>query len=72
MAKKNKTVKKKNTSKTIHQIFYNIGRGELKDIPAFNKCYQHNKKYCKKNGKKNKDTKILSIQLLLNDMYDST
>ena len=47
--KQNKTVKKKNTSnKTIHQIFYNIGRGELKDIPAFNKCYQHNKKYCKK------------------------
>ena len=47
--KQNKISKKKNTSnKTIHQIFYNIGRGELKDIPAFNKCYQHNKKYCKK------------------------
>lgn len=53
--KQNKTSKKKNTSnKTIHQIFYNIGRGELKDIPAFNKCYQHNKKYCKKNGIKYK------------------
>ena len=33
---------------TIHQIFYNIGRGELKDIPAFKKCYDHNKQYCKK------------------------
>ena len=35
---------------TVHQIFYNIGKGELKDIPAFNKCYNHNKAYCKKRG----------------------
>lgn len=45
-----KTKKKAKPNQTIHQIFYNIGRGELKDIPAFNKCYQHNKKYCKQNG----------------------
>ena len=45
-----KKKKKKSSSEVIHQIFYNIGKGELKDIPAFNKCYQHDKKYCKKRG----------------------
>jgi mannosyltransferase OCH1-like enzyme len=36
----------------VHQIFYNIGKGELKDIPAFKKCYDHNKEYCKKHCKR--------------------
>jgi len=51
--KRNKkyTIKsKKNNDMIIHQIFYNIGKGELKDIPAFKKCYDHNKGYCKKNN----------------------
>ncbi len=39
---------KSKPNKTIHQIFYNIGKGELKDIPQFKKCHDHNKKYCRK------------------------
>ena len=45
--KKSKTLKK--TKPVVHQIFYNIGKGELKDIKPFYKCYKHNKEYCKKN-----------------------
>ena len=50
---RNSTMQKSKVAKstmTIHQIFYNIGRGELKDIPAFKKCYDHNKQYCKKHN----------------------
>jgi len=39
---------------TVHQIFYNIGKGELKDIPAFKKCRDHNNTICKNNGMKYK------------------
>lgn len=50
--KRTSNVRKSNVRKskihTVHQIFYNIGRGELHEIPAFEKCYLHNKKYCKK------------------------
>ena len=47
-----KTKKKsKIKSKMIfHQIFYNIGKGELHEIPRFHECYQKNKKECKKQG----------------------
>ena len=45
-----KTKKKNNNKKIIHQIFFNIGKGELKDIKPFYKCYKHNKEYCKKNN----------------------
>ena len=44
-----KTKQNKKSSMIIHQIFYNIGKGELNDIPVFKKCYNHNKNYCKKN-----------------------
>ena len=47
--KKTKSPKKIKSKKIIHQIFFNIGKGELKDIQPFYKCYQHNKKYCQKN-----------------------
>lgn len=44
-----KTIKKSSKSiHKIHQIFFDIGKGKLKDIPQFYKCYLHNKKYCKK------------------------
>ena len=52
--KKKKTIKKSSGNKTIHQIFFNIGKGELKDIKPFYKCYKHNKEYCKKNNIKYK------------------
>jgi mannosyltransferase OCH1-like enzyme len=55
----NKTKKRKLTRKSVrgnkqkmilHQIFFNIGKGELKEIPRFYECYQNNKKKCKKQG----------------------
>ena len=46
--KKNKTINKY-SKKIIHQIFFNIGKGELREIEPFYKCYKHNKEYCKKN-----------------------
>ena len=46
-----KKTKKKNKQKMIvHQIFFNIGKGELNEIPRFYHCYQNNKKKCKKQG----------------------
>lgn len=33
----------------IHQIFINIGRGELRDISAFNWTHEKTKVYCQKN-----------------------
>ena len=51
--KKTKTktkTKTKNKKMIIHQIFYNIGKGELNEIPRFYECYQNNKKKCKKQG----------------------
>ena len=34
----------------VHQIFFNIGKGELHEIPRFYKCHSNNKKKCKKQG----------------------
>jgi len=31
----------------MHQIFFNIGKGELKEIPRFYECHLNNKKKCK-------------------------
>ena len=46
-----KTKKKTSTQKKIiHQIFFDMGKGKLKDIPQFNKCHIHNKNYCKKHN----------------------
>ena len=45
-----KSVKKTNQGMVLHQIFFNIGKGELKEIPRFYECYQNNKKKCKKQG----------------------
>ena len=36
--------------RVIHQIFFNIGKGELREIPRFYECYQKNKSQCKKQG----------------------
>jgi mannosyltransferase OCH1-like enzyme len=41
---------KSKSSMTLHQIFYNIGKGELKEIPRFYNCYQNNKKKCLSQG----------------------
>ena len=48
-SKKTKKVKKMKPNQIVHQIFFNIGKGELKDIKPFYKCYKHNKEYCKAN-----------------------
>lgn len=37
-------------NQTVHQIFYNIGKGELKEIPRFYECYQKNKSQCRDQG----------------------
>jgi len=51
MGKSKKKTKKSNNKKMIvHQVFFNIGKGELKDLPRFYQCYQNNKKKCKKQG----------------------
>jgi mannosyltransferase OCH1-like enzyme len=49
----NKKTKKKKTKKQkmiVHQIFFNIGKGELHEIPRFYKCYKNNKSKCQKSG----------------------
>lgn len=38
---------------TIHQIFFNIGKGELNEIPGFNWTHQKTKLYCDQNNIKN-------------------
>ena len=55
--KRNVRSKKRSTKKThskssmtLHQIFFNIGKGELKEIPRFYNCYQNNKKKCLSQG----------------------
>ena len=55
--KRNVRSKKRSTKKTqskssmtLHQIFFNIGKGELKEIPRFYNCYQNNKKKCRSQG----------------------
>lgn len=50
MPPKKKTKKKTKEKMIIHQIFFNIGKGELKEIPRFYECYQNNKKKCDKQG----------------------
>ena len=49
--RKGKKTKKKNKDKMIvHQIFFNIGKGELNKIPRFHKCHKNNKSKCRKQG----------------------
>lgn len=51
MGKSKKSIRKSSNKKMIvHQVFFNIGKGELKDLPRFYQCYQNNKKKCKKQG----------------------
>jgi len=45
-----KTKKTKQKKMIVHQIFFNIGKGELHEIPRFYECYQNNKKKCKGQG----------------------
>ena len=45
-----KTEKKPKQKMLFHQIFFNIGKGELREIPRFYECYQNNKKKCKEQG----------------------
>jgi len=51
MGKSKKKTKKSNNKKMIvHQVFFNIGKGELKDLPRFYQCYKNNKSKCRKQG----------------------
>ena len=71
--KRKKSSKKRKSSKkiskrvyTVHQIFYNIGKGELREIPRFYECYQKNKSQCKKQGIKYKLWSRKMVENLLN------
>jgi len=48
--KARKSVKKSNKKMIVHQIFFNIGKGEIHEIPRFYQCYKNNKSKCKKQG----------------------
>lgn len=61
-----KSTKKKNNKMIVHQIFYNIGKGELKEIPRFYHCYQKNKDQCKKQGIQYKLWSRKMVENLLN------
>ena len=54
MTKKSVKKTKRKTSKRnplkLHQIFFDMGKGKLKDIHQFYKCHVHNRKYCKKHN----------------------
>ena len=64
--KKRKTLRKIiNQGMVLHQIFFNIGKGELKEIPRFYECYQNNKKKCKKQGIHYKLWNRLMVEKLL-------
>ena len=41
---------KKPKKPLVHQIFFNIGKGELHEIPIFRECHKENKAYCKKHN----------------------
>ena len=48
--KTRKSVKKSNKKMIVHQIFFNIGKGEIHEIPRFYKCHKNNKVKCQKQG----------------------
>lgn len=48
--RKDKTKKKNKDKMIVHQIFFNIGKGELNEIPRFYQCYKNNKSKCQKRG----------------------
>ena len=48
--KTRKSVKKSNKKMIVHQIFFNIGKGEIHEIPRFYQCHKNNKSKCKKQG----------------------
>ena len=58
--------KKDKINKTVHQIFYDIGKGKLHEIPAFYKCHLHNKEYCKKHKITYKLWSEKQVETLLN------
>ena len=51
----------------IHQIFINMGRGELKDIPDFNWCHEKTKVFCSENDIENILWQASDIEDLLED-----
>ena len=67
MSSKRKSPQKKKSKKMIlHQIFFDMGKGKLKDIKPFYKCHLHNKKYCKKHNITYKLWSRKQIENLLN------
>ena len=65
-AKKSNTTKKSNSKMILHQIFFNIGKGELRDIPRFNECHKNNKSKCQKQGIQYKLWSRSMVERLLN------
>lgn len=70
--RKGKKTKKKIKDKMIvHQIFFNIGKGELKEIPRFYQCYKNNKSKCQKQGIQYKLWSRKMVEDLLNKRENS-
>ena len=70
--RKGKKTKKKIKDKMIvHQIFFNIGKGELNEIPRFYQCYKNNKSKCQKQGIQYKLWSRSMVEDLLNKRENS-
>ena len=63
---KKSTKSNQSKKKILHQIFFDMGKGKLKDIQSFYKCHLHNKKYCKKHNIRYKLWSRKQIESLLN------
>ena len=48
--KARKSVRGDKQKMILHQIFFNIGKGEIHEIPRFYKCHKNNKSKCQKQG----------------------
>ena len=66
MPKGKKSIRKNKDKMIVHQIFFNIGKGKLNEIPRFHKCYKNNKSKCKKQGIQYKLWSRNMVEKLLN------
>ena len=65
--KKSISKKHKKSDMIVHQIFFNIGKGELREIPRFYECYQKNKSICQRQGIQYKLWSRNMVEKLLNE-----
>lgn len=65
--KSKKNQKYKDQKMVLHQIFFNIGKGEIHEIPRFYKCHKNNEEKCEKQGIKYKLWSRKMVENLLNE-----